>query len=278
MKKSKKVMYSRKGMADAVLNSPLATTVFSLVAIVLGILFIFLTTSNAPVSRDEALSYSGEFAKYESGRNYCSIELKDGSSYDVYPHTVSAEFESTMESLKAGTMLHILVNPNNEYVAEVKTDSTEILNFEKSQQEIDSYDNGYVVIGIFIIVCGVFLLFIGSGLGLYKSKEKEKHAERERRHIDGKSDAALHKADMSAKSRILLETEHNEYTVIYRRLNHTNELIVNGYVYDCKKGVIEFEHKLVAYLDGHLFEVGFDGTYSYIRIDKKTVAKKKRIV
>ena len=270
---------SKSTLGDVILNSPIATVIFSLIAIALGILFIFITTSNTPASREEALSYSGEFAKYESGRSYCSVEFKDGSSYDVYPHTVSAEFERTMESLKEGTKLYILVNPNNDYVAEIRTDNAEILNFEKSQQEIDSYDNGYIVIGIIVIVCGVFLLSFGTGLGLYKKKETEKHAERNRRHIDGKSDAALHRADTSVKSRTLLEAVHNEYTILYRRLNHTNELVINGYVYDRKKGVIEFEHKLVAELDGHLFEAGFDGnSSSYIRVDKKTVAKKKRII
>ena len=49
--------------------------------------------------------------------------------------------------------------------------SPDISHFERSQQEIDSYDNGYIVIGIIVIVCGVFLLSFGTGLGLYKKKE-----------------------------------------------------------------------------------------------------------
>ena len=48
------------------------------------------------MTREEAISYSGELERYETGRNYRTLVFKDGSSYDIYPHTEGYELDETI--------------------------------------------------------------------------------------------------------------------------------------------------------------------------------------
>ena len=58
-----------------------------------------------------------------------------------------------------------------------------------------------------------------------------------------------------------------------------NELIVNGYVYDKKKGILEFEHTLLAIIDGHKIEAGLDEMgYSFIAFDDELMGYKERMI
>lgn len=87
----------------------------------------------------------------------------------------------------------------------------------------------------------------------------------------------LRKAELDVKYKVLLETKYLDYDICYRRVKHTNELIINGNVYDEKKGVIEFAHVLQARIDGHHIAVGFTGNHSVIYVDEKLVAQKLRL-
>lgn len=151
--------YSKnRTFTDDIINSPTAMLVIAVVAICMGAFFIFSQNDNKPIAREEAVSYSGVFEKYESSKNYCTICFEDGSEYSVYPHTESSEFRQAMMSLDKGTKLYISVNPNNNFVIEIKTDTDELLNFELSQEAIDSYDNGYIAIGCFACAAGIYLI------------------------------------------------------------------------------------------------------------------------
>ena len=171
---SKRIKYSNKSYTgyDYLINSPTALLVLGILAIALGILFICLQSGNKPISRNDASGYSGVFQKYETSKNYCGICFEDGKYYEIYPHTETAEFREKMESVPVGTKLYILVNPNNGYVVEIKTDNEEILNFDKSQQAIDKYDNGYIYIGAAVIVGGVGLMIFA--FGMFKSAKTKK--------------------------------------------------------------------------------------------------------
>ena len=86
-------------------------------------------------------------------------------------------------------------------------------------------------------------------------------------------------ANCSVKVRILLEARVEEYEICYRRVKSVNELVVNGVVYDEKKGVIEFAHNLSAVVDGHTIEAGLsDDSYSYIMFDGECLANKQRLI
>ena len=272
-------MTKRKTVGDAIMQSRLAVVITAVASIVLGLFFILSQNANTPSPRSEAVSYSGEFEKYEVWRNYRTIHFQDGSSYEVYAHTETQDFQNMMKSLAKGTKLYILVNPNNDCVVEIKTDTKELLNFETAQEEIDSYDNGYIAIGCVMCLCGVFLFWYVIGVSNYKRKETVRQQKKVKSRSSGQDDSAIRRADGSVKSKILLEATVQSYKICYRRVKSVNELVVNGSVYDEKKGVFEFEHNLSAVIGGHTIEAGYDAdSYSYIKFDGRRIAEKRRII
>lgn len=84
-------------------------------------------------------------------------------------------------------------------------------------------------------------------------------------------------ADPNVKHRILAQAEQFGHTVIYRRVGKTNELVIDGKVYDEYTASMEQPHELAARVDGHEFTAGLTkGSRSYITADGETVAKKMR--
>lgn len=248
-------------------------------ALLFGAFFALTQIANKPIPRSEAIAYSGEFEEYEVWKNCRTIVFTDGSSYNVFPHTETQEFADTMSSLKKGTKLDILVNPNNDYVVEIIAGSREILNFEESQAALDSYDNGYIAIGVFVCFAGVFMITYGLVSSKQRKKEMEKHAKKAKRRESGADDSPARRADRSVKARILLEARVEDYEICYRRVKSVNELVINGVVYDEIKGIIEFTHNLSAVVDGHTVEAGLsDDSYSYIMFDGECLANKRRLI
>jgi len=84
-------------------------------------------------------------------------------------------------------------------------------------------------------------------------------------------------ADPAVKHRVLLETRVLNFDICYRRVKHTNELVINGNVYDEIEGVVEYPHTLKAQIDGHSIEASYNGTYSIISVDGERAAKKLRL-
>lgn len=242
--------------------------VIGVLAICFGLFFAWIASAgNAPIPREEAVAYYGEFESYETGKNYCTIYFTDGSCYSVYPHTERTEFRETMEELEEGTKLTLLVNPNNDYVVEVRTDSYELLNLEDSQAAIDAYDDGYIAIGVFACIGGVYLIFYAVA-----SMREEKKARTQKPAV-----VALRSADMTVKDRILLEATESGYVMCYRRVKFVNELVINGQVYAERKGFLEFAHKLCARVGGHTIEAGYSAdNFSYICFDGKVIKRKRR--
>lgn len=276
-------LYEKKTIAhytDRIINSPMGLLIISFLTIAMGILFIVMQIPNKPIQRREAVAYSGELVEYETSRNYCGINFKDGTTYEVYPHTETGEFREKMKSLPKGTRLYLLVNPNNDYVVEIKTATEELLNFEKSQQDIAKYDNGYIVIGAVCCIGGVVLIFFAFGMKKNKRIEEQRAIQRKAKTGGMKiNSAALRYADMSVKSKVLLKVEVGKYNICYRRVKTVNELVVNGVVYDEKRVLFEFEHKLCATIDCHEIEAGLDeNSYSYINFDGEIVKCKKRLI
>lgn len=259
-------------------DHPFAVLIVAVLGICLGMIFILSQADNKPIPRQEAVGHHGLFDRYETAENYCVIYFTDGTEYDVYPHTESRDFHDAMNALTPGTPLFLMVNPNNDYVVEVKTDREELLNFEDSQAAIDSYDNGYIAIGIVACLSGIFLIFYVIFGHHYKKKEALRKAHKKERSRPGENTPAIRSGDTSASGKILLEANTQGYTIVYRRIKFVNELVVNGQVYDEKKGFLEFEHALSATIDGHTIEAGYDREcFSYITFDGKLIKRKKRL-
>lgn len=274
-------MYSKRNyLTEKMLKSKPFCVGISIVAILVGLIFIFTQSENAPIDRSEAVSYSGKFESYEIHKNYKYINLLNGESYNVYPHTTTNEFQDKMKSLEQGEMLYILVNPNNDYVVEVKTANEEILNFEASQKDIDSYDNGYIVLGIVMSVGGaIFLIYTVIEICNKRKLANEIAQKTESFKNSAQDSTPLYEADLNKKYRILLQITKGDLQIIYRRKAFVNELVINGNVYDKKRAVIEFPHRLFAKVNGKTVEAGLsDYSNSYISVNGKVVKRKKRTV
>lgn len=88
----------------------------------------------------------------------------------------------------------------------------------------------------------------------------------------------LRPADMSVKHKVLLQATVRNLDICYRRVNHTNELVVNGNVYAEKTAVVEFNHTLYAFVGGHNVTAGFQRSYSIITVDGVIIAQKLRLI
>lgn len=267
-----KINYRAK-MCDDILESPKATIIFGVIAILFGLLFAFVLTGDTePVSRNDAVTYEGEFEKYREGKNWSTIYFTDGREYDLYPHTLSEEVVEQLEALPKGTRLYLAVNPNTSYVAEIRTEHEEILNFETTQKEIDDYQIGYVIIGVVVALGGVFLIWYAC-VTMRHEKEQEKKKQKQKKNSASKT--PLRPAE--GRARILLEVQKGEYSICYRRSKRTNELVINGEVWDEYTAVIEFPHCLSAVVDGNKIEAGCsDDNYSYISFNGRWIKEKKR--
>lgn len=86
-------------------------------------------------------------------------------------------------------------------------------------------------------------------------------------------------ADMDAKARELLRAEAQGYQIVYRRVKRTNELVINGKVYDEYVALMEAPHTLSAVVNGHTIEVQYDSTsHIHIFFDNTLLAKKLRLI
>lgn len=116
-----------------------------------------------------------------------------------------------------------------------------------------------------------------------KTPEIEPEAEEEFEGQDypqiSQNSQVLRMADVDAKSKTLLETEAFGHVIVYRRVKTTNELVIDGRVYDEYTALIEVPHNLVAEIDGHTFEAGMmNPAWSYIKADGEMLKKKVRLV
>ncbi len=97
--------------------------------------------------------------------------------------------------------------------------------------------------------------------------------------VDGVDTPILRVADMTVKSRILVQTDAFGHHIVFRRVKRINELVIDGNVYADVEILIETAHALSACIDGHLYQVGFDGVaHCYICVDGNQIAKKLRLI
>ncbi len=92
----------------------------------------------------------------------------------------------------------------------------------------------------------------------------------------GSNSNPLYAVDQTVKARVFIEGEFIGHHIAYRRVKHTNQLVIDGYVYDEIEMLIEYSHNLCAVIDGHTIESGLSASLMYIRINGKQVAKKIR--
>ncbi len=258
-----------------------------LLGLILAPIFICPQARNKPVSPDEAMYCQGSFEDYKIVQivqtprrtGGCWIDLSNGTRCFVFPHTRTNEFHDTMEAMEKGTVLYLAIHPESHYVIEVKTADREILNFEQSQRAIARYSNGYVVLGGVMGLIGLAFLWFICFYWSYRLREHRKALRRARfaEQHPGVDLPPLRPAKETGRCRVFVKDKIEGYEIVYRRRGTVNELVINGSVYDEKRGLLELAHNLSASLDGHIIEAGYDETnLCYIRFDHKRRKRKKR--
>ncbi len=87
----------------------------------------------------------------------------------------------------------------------------------------------------------------------------------------------LRHTDEEEKCKVFLEETVGAYHICYRRVKQLNQLVVNGYIYDEIKLLVEPPHELKAIVDGHLIAVGTnDKNRAYICFDGEEKKSKIR--
>ena len=86
----------------------------------------------------------------------------------------------------------------------------------------------------------------------------------------------LRVASMDVKFRVLLQANVLGHDVVYRRVKSTNELVIDGNVYDEYTKKLEFDHVLSANIDGHIIAAGMAFQRSVIWLDNNVVEQKMR--
>ena len=89
--------------------------------------------------------------------------------------------------------------------------------------------------------------------------------------------APLRYADMSVKSRILLEEDVDGKHICYSIVKRVNELIIGNYVYAEFEALIEPPHELTAVFEGRVYKAGTNrGSRAFISVDGEEVKSKIR--
>ena len=137
----------------------------------------------------------------------------------------------------------------------------------------------FLSLAIVCLVLGILMIMLLPFWEKYKKKEAAEFSKKQAViNSNCGNTAILRVADMNVKRKILLETVVAEYSICYRRVKSTNELVINGNVYDEKKGILEFGHILIAVVDSHRIEAGFDNTHNFIKFDGKLIDRKLRLI
>ena len=264
---------------DVIYKRPIILILIGVLAIIMGAVIFIPVRSYVSVTRDEAVSYTGKFDRFEYNEDgdYYEVYFSDDSLYYMTTSDEAIELANNKDVLEKGSQLQILINPKTDYVLEIKTDDEELLSFDSTLESLRSEGAAISVFAIVVIGMGVFLLVIARLVTVNIRKDDERF-EAKKYQSNGDS-VVLRYADYDVKSRTLLEANVDGYEICYRRVKSVNELVINGRVYDEKKAVLEFEHTLSAVVGGHAIEAGFDGDcHSYITFDGELIERKLRLI
>ena len=165
---------------------------FVIITIFLGTVFTSEMVSNKPIARKETIEQIGVFKKFtthgkgKSDIPEISLYLVDGSIRHINHCCVSDEFLKKLENTPKGTEFKLLINPNNNYVVEVVANNKILLDFDKSQKNLEREGVGFLYLGIFLYASAVY--FIVQVVLDFKKKIKRKRINNNRQITPHHSD------------------------------------------------------------------------------------------
>ena len=118
---------------------------------------------------------------------------------------------------------------------------------------------GYTISVLDLLFHGIVLFELFRGVKAYKTLKMLPEIDIATARCEynyAESTVPLRIADMTKKSRIFLNMTSGGKHIIYRRVGRTNELVVNGYVYDEYTALFERPHSLTAVFNDCVIEAG----------------------
>ncbi len=194
------------------------------------------------------------------------IRLQESETYYLIEEANrTAEFEDAMSRMRPGTALTLYTagGPTNDdgektmYAYGVTARDTVLLETEAGLKAANAPTRHL----IFFLCLLAFITLVNAfywGVTAYAEKKRADAAES---FMSGQMPTAgvRREAETGMRHRVLATAANEEYQLCFRRVKSVTELVVNGRVYDEKKGFMSrFPHALFAVVDGHRIEAGMD--------------------
>jgi len=152
-------------------DSPVIVIIMSIVAIAMATFFVTMKNDFAFVERTECLAYTGTFEAYKQDhQDYIDLYFVDDEVLTVHHACGSDAFFDKLDALEKGERVAVLVNPNVDFVVEIKTDTQEVLNFGSAQKAMKNEAITFMWMGI-VLYCGAAYLFV---YGIYEFIKERK--------------------------------------------------------------------------------------------------------
>lgn len=152
---------------------PAALIFAAVLAIIIATVFVTMRISYEPISAEECIVYSGVYQRhFEDSKGYIDLYFEDGSVFHIHLACSSSELCERLASLEAGQRLDLKINPKVEYVVELQSGDTRILDMDTAQDAMLQEANAFMWLGIVVFAMAAYLIIYG----VYKW-----HKERKRR-------------------------------------------------------------------------------------------------
>ncbi len=134
--------------------------------IVAGFGFVVMHVSDVDViDKSQAKELTATFENYDyfSSRsryiNYIDLEFSDAETMRIDSSIASWELIDSIGSIEKGTEIYMLIDESRNYVMELRIKDEVIINFEDAQYNMKSDKTGLAVLGIIMIIGGIFMFF-----------------------------------------------------------------------------------------------------------------------
>lgn len=143
--------------------------VFAVLCLFMAVVFTCTFFINQPVDRASAEERTAVYSHYEEEYgpklrrsintiNYIELFFEGGEKELIRGICANKYLYESLDCLEKGTTLHMLINPDNNYIIELRADEEEILNFDYAQKKLRQEGIGFLGLSVFLLVlCGYFV-------------------------------------------------------------------------------------------------------------------------
>lgn len=138
--------------------------IFSVLCLIMTTVFINAFFTNTPIDKADAEEKTAVYSHYEveygprisrystNNLDYIFLFFENGEKEFIRGVCANKDLYKALDCLEEGTVLHMLINPENNYIVELKADEEEILNFDYAQKKLRQNGAGFLCMGIFMLV------------------------------------------------------------------------------------------------------------------------------